>query len=124
MSKTRPWREIRGDIRVNPERAARIDAIKREMDRQIEVASIATSPCPPPRPAAADRRPELIGSRVFGPIKVAADAIGSVSAAFKRSAVHVFAQHAPRGSTVHRSRNAGKAMPATRHGKDVKRRKK
>ena len=35
MSKTRPWNEIGDEIRRDPARAARIDAIKREMDREI-----------------------------------------------------------------------------------------
>jgi hypothetical protein len=35
MTRTRPWQEIRDEVRADPERAARIDALKREMDRQI-----------------------------------------------------------------------------------------
>jgi fructoselysine-6-P-deglycase FrlB-like protein len=35
MTRTRPWQEIRDEVRADPERAARIDALKREMERQI-----------------------------------------------------------------------------------------
>ena len=53
MTKTRPWSTIRDEIRADPERAARIDAIKREMDRAIEAANRSVPGRPPRRTGSA-----------------------------------------------------------------------